>query len=86
MIAAFLENTLLWRSERSWFAVNERSAPESNEMDALILVTRCFKIDKSSVEDWKQVVNEALHLVVKGRIVNGVNVFNVALYSKASDV
>ena len=46
-------STLLGRSERSWFAVYERFAPESDEMDALVIVARRFEVNKSSIEERK---------------------------------
>lgn len=46
-------STLLGRSEGSWLAIYERCAPKSDEMDALVLVARCFEVNKSPIEEWE---------------------------------
>ena len=58
-------STLFGRCERSWFAIYERIAPETDEMDTLILVARRFEVYESPVEKWKYVVNEGLHRIIE---------------------
>ena len=65
MIEPVSISTLLRGSERSWFAIYERTAAEPDEMDTLILVARRFEVYNSPVEKWKHVVNHGLHRIIE---------------------
>ena len=58
-------SALLGRLVVPWFAVYEWCAPETYEVDTLVLIARCFEVNKTAIEDWEQLVNEALHLVME---------------------
>ena len=54
-------------------------------MDTLVLIARGFEVNKSTVEDWKQFVDEALDHVIERGIALGMNIIDVAVYSGAND-